>query len=192
MCCKYESNSTWSPWSLVQVAKTTITPYTWQPQASFVLTNDNRIAKASEDNPPFLLSDGPQYKNGFSIEFTVIRLGFFRWLMIIFAFQFLECDDTYTFVGLATDRNISKEENCFYVDCRGKVYVEGVEKATLLPEIKRGSKIMFSCNDVTEEKVRVNVDLSDKRVTYDWNVCCEKDFYFFAKFGSSKWKIVVE
>lgn len=72
------------------------------------------------------------------------------------------------------------------------MFVEGDEKATLLPEIKRGSKITFSCSDVTEEKVRVNVDLSDKRVTYDWNVCYEKGLYFFAKFGTSKWKILVE
>lgn len=78
------------------------------------------------------------------------------------------------------------------MDCKGKVFVDGLEKATLLPEIKRGSKITFSCNDVTEEKVRVNVDLSDKRVTYDWNVPYEEGFYFFAKFGSDKWKIFVE
>lgn len=73
MRCKYESNLTWSPWSLVQVARTTITPYTWQSQSGFELTNDNRIAKANDDNLNILLSNGPQFKIGFSIEFTVIH-----------------------------------------------------------------------------------------------------------------------
>lgn len=72
------------------------------------------------------------------------------------------------------------------------MFVENAEKATLLPEIKRGSKVTFSCNDVTDEKVRIHVDQSEKRVTYDWNVTHEGGFYFFAKFGSSKWKILVE
>lgn len=74
VCCKYESNSIWSPWSLVQVAQTKISPYTWEKQPDFILTNDNRIAKTFDDNQQlFLLSDGPQFKNGFSIEFTVIK-----------------------------------------------------------------------------------------------------------------------
>lgn len=110
-------------------------------------------------------------------------------------FKFLECDDATagsTLVGLAIDKNVSNISNCFYVDCKGKISVEATEKVTFLPEIKRGSKITFSCNDATEERVRVNVDVSDKRVTYDWNVSHENGFYFFAKLGSSTWKILVE
>lgn len=74
VCCKYESNSGWSPWSLVQVAKSAIPPYSWESHPDFVLTNDNRIAKSTKQLPRFLLSDGQQYKHGFSIEFTVIKI----------------------------------------------------------------------------------------------------------------------
>lgn len=57
----------------MQVAKTTIPPYSWEPHSKFILTNDNKIAKPADDTPELLLSEGPQYKQGFSIEFTVIK-----------------------------------------------------------------------------------------------------------------------
>lgn len=97
-----------------------------------------------------------------------------------------------TFVGLTSSKDVFNTENCFYVDCKGRIFVEGVQKATVLPEIRRGCKVGFTCSYVTEEKIRVNVDLSEKRVTYDWNTSNCGGFYFFAMFGSSKCKIAVE
>lgn len=109
--------------------------------------------------------------------------------------QFLECADSNcesTWVGLTPDKNVSAGGSSFYVNCKGVIYVNDCEKATFLPEIKRGSKVVFTCNSISTDKVRVDLDLSEKRVTYDWNVSYERGFYFFAKFGSSKWKIAIE
>lgn len=78
------------------------------------------------------------------------------------------------------------------MDNKGRVHIDGIEKITHLPEVNRGSKISFVCDDSFAKKMRVNVDVVDKRVTYDWNVATTKPFYFFIKFGSCKWKIMVD
>lgn len=78
------------------------------------------------------------------------------------------------------------------MEANGAIYINGFLKSTKLPEIKKGSKVCFTCEKAMEEKIRINIDCSDKRVTYDWQVITRDKLYFFATVNSSKWKIMVE
>lgn len=77
VCCKFEGAATWSPWSLTQVAMSTIEPFHWRLTEGFLLTNEQKIATPNDDSQQLLLvSDGAQFRVGFSIEFTVSEVFF--------------------------------------------------------------------------------------------------------------------
>lgn len=69
VCCKFEGCNEWSPWSLTQVGATSLKPYSWAKNENFTLTNENKIAVSHQSG--LLLSEGPQFRVGCSIEFMV-------------------------------------------------------------------------------------------------------------------------
>lgn len=71
VCCKFEGSNEWSPWSFPQVTKTTIKPFSWACNKDFTFADDNKIATPVKELPALLLSDGPQFAVGYSVEFTV-------------------------------------------------------------------------------------------------------------------------
>lgn len=74
VCCKFEGSTEWSPWSLPYVTSTSIKPFSWADNEDFLLANQNKIATSVKDSPSLLISDGPQFAVGYSVEFTVSRL----------------------------------------------------------------------------------------------------------------------
>nr|CAD7461464.1 unnamed protein product [Timema tahoe] len=54
----------------------------------------------------------------------------------------------------------------------GSVFVDGAEKTTKLPSLQKCSKVCFTCENIRDGKIRVNVDSNNKTVTYDWSVRC--------------------
>nr|CAD7265527.1 unnamed protein product [Timema shepardi] len=70
------------------------------------------------------------------------------------------------------------------------VFVDGAEKTTKLPSLRKSSKVCFTCENLRDGKIRVNVDSDNKTVTYDWSVRCP--LYFAVCFGEMGWKVLVE
>ncbi|KAJ3664620.1 hypothetical protein Zmor_000174 [Zophobas morio] len=182
VCCKFEGSSEWSPWSLPHVTSTTIKPFSWAPNKDFILADGNRIATPVKDAPSVLISDGPQFAVGYSVEF-----------------MYLEFDNKCSTIGLivANDANNvkrvkSEDHSYFALDSTGEIFVDGVKKSTKLPEAAKGLKICFMCELIHDDKVRVNIDTCDKQVTYDWQICKSDKLYFVAQLQSPASKIIVE
>nr|CAD7412119.1 unnamed protein product [Timema cristinae] len=79
---------------------------------------------------------------------------------------------------------------CVHVCAPGSVFVDGAEKTTKLPSLQKCSKVCFTCENIRDGKIRVNVDSDNKTVTYDWSVRCP--LYFAVCFGEMGWKVMVE
>jgi len=73
----------------------------------------------------------------------------------------------------------------------GSVFVDGSAKTTRLPGLKQGSKVSFTCEEVTTDRVRVHIDSDNKTVTYDWRVPAQS-LYFALCWGQVGWKVLVE
>ncbi|RZC37834.1 cytokine receptor-like factor 3 [Asbolus verrucosus] len=167
VCCKFEGSNEWSPWSLPQVTVTTIKPFSWADNKDFILANESRIAIPARNSPSLLLSDGPQFAVGYSVEFT-----------------YLEFDGGSSTIGLIVPNNSNKiksikadDQNYFAVDSTGEIFVDG---------------ICFTCELIHDDKVRVNIDSCEKRVTYDWHINKTEKLYFAAHLRTPASKIMVE
>ncbi|CAG9862248.1 unnamed protein product [Phyllotreta striolata] len=181
VCCRFEGSKEWSPWSLPQIASTSLKHFTWKYNSNYEYSNQYRAAQPKGDKEDMLCSDGAQFSVGHSIDF-----------------MFLESDSNYAVVGLLVPSgDLPKslkdiKESSFLMNNHGKIIVDGVEKATVLPEFHRGSKVTFSCCLTNGKNVRVSIDSEDKRVTYDWPVNVASKMYFVGEFHSSNWKVMVE
>ncbi|XP_044257887.1 cytokine receptor-like factor 3 [Tribolium madens] len=182
VCCKFEGSSDWSPWSLPQVTKTTIKPFSWASNKDFVFADGNKIATPVKEMPSLLLSDGPQFAVGYSVEFS-----------------YLEFDNKCSTIALVAAKDAtdikeikSSSHSYFALDTTGEIYVDGVKKSTKLPEAAKGLKICFMCELINDDKVRVNIDTCNKQVTYDWQICKTDKLYFAALLKSPASKIMVE
>ena len=95
------------------------------------------------------------------------------------------------------------------------MYIDGHERTTKLPNLHRGSTLIFDTEVLQSGKVRVTIEVDDKIATFDWSV--EKSntptasplanslffaaseskedvikLYFAMKFAGEDWKIGVE
>ncbi|KAL3279931.1 hypothetical protein HHI36_017437 [Cryptolaemus montrouzieri] len=179
--CKFEGSNQLSRWSLPQKFKTTLKPFSWKENGHYSMNNDCKIAKPLIDSAPILISDGPQFKVGYTIEFTI-----------------LEKDENIAYLGIITDEKITKlssinnPEGSFVLNSEGEIEVDGLRKSTHLPNFQKGAKVSFSCECIRDEKVVIHIDLNEKRVTYEWGVDKTKSFYFAAELPTPVWKIMVE
>jgi len=73
----------------------------------------------------------------------------------------------------------------------GSVFVDGSAKTTKLPGLQQGSKITFTCESVTTDRMRVHIDSDNKTVTYDWKVPAQS-LFFALSLGQEGWKVLVE
>lgn len=181
ICCKFEGCLHYSPWSIVQVGSTCIKPYSWKETANFCLANEGKISASVSNEDSLILSDGAQFCCGNSLDFTMLNVG-----------EQLKNN----FIGVAfiqddLDLNKSKD-GTFLLEATGEIYIDGSLKSTKLPPLYNGCKVTFMCVPVSDDKVRINIDVCNKRVTYDW--CIEKcsAMHFLAKFSAAKWKVMVE
>ena len=89
----------------------------------------------------------------------------------------------------------------------GKVFADGKEMKTQLPDIKKGTSLNFQTEPLPNGKVRVSVQVDDKEVTLDWRANDKAgseppsptspdpslpSFFFAMKFAQEHWKIGVE
>ena len=93
------------------------------------------------------------------------------------------------------------------------MFVDGQEMKTKLPQLKKGSLLVFETEELNNGKIRVSVELEEKMVTFDWKketnetevsslgmmgMCIgQKDtrktnLYFGMKFSHEGWKVIVE
>ncbi|CAH1985574.1 unnamed protein product [Acanthoscelides obtectus] len=133
VACKFEGIAEWSAWSLPQVSSTRLKPFSWEENAYFETTGENKIAKPCKDDAPIIFSNGAQFFVGHSIEFT-----------------FLETDTkpSKATIGLVTERTVSNlrslKEGSFLINQSGLILVDGVEKSTVLPAFAKGQKVTIS------------------------------------------------
>lgn len=69
--CKFEGTTEWSPWSLAQVACTTLKHFTWKYNSNYEYSNEYKVAKPVGSCEDMLYSDGAQISIGHSIDFMV-------------------------------------------------------------------------------------------------------------------------
>ncbi|XP_060527310.1 cytokine receptor-like factor 3 [Cylas formicarius] len=180
VCCKFDGTTEWSPWSVAQVALTNVRGFCWRQTSGFRLSHNDKIAQALGDHATILYSDGPQVSAHDSVEFTI-----------------LEVDTADAFLGLIPrdDLNLKKliddKGGSLVLTRDGRIFIDGVEKSTVLPQFVKGLKVCFSCERLPGSKIRVNVDSSDKRVTYDWQTD-DSPLHFACQLWSNRWKIMVE
>nr|CAD7433156.1 unnamed protein product [Timema monikensis] len=179
VCCRVEGSSDWSAWSLPRVALTHQQPFCWgESNSNYLITNEKKLASKTSPEQSVLLSRTAQFGPGHSIEFTVLECG-------------IGCSDE----GLGLVAGPVEGENliqpgCLFVNTQGSVFVDGAEKTTKLPSLQKCSKVCFTCENIRDGKIRVNVDSDNKTVTYDWSVRCP--LYFAVCFGEMGWKVMVE
>lgn len=91
MACKYEGCDNWSPWSLPQVGKTTLKPFTWCLNDKFQLSSDSKIVTPCDGvKNGIIYSNGPQFTVGHSVEFTVMLFNtkLINKLIFLYCFSF--------------------------------------------------------------------------------------------------------
>ncbi|KAF7280628.1 cytokine receptor-like factor 3 [Rhynchophorus ferrugineus] len=181
ICCKFDGTSDWSPWSVPQVGLTNLKWFYWENAPGCILTNDNKIVRSEHNTERTVFSDGPQVALGDSLEFTVLEVDM----------------KTEAILALIQGKNNGianlhdYKDGIFLIDSNGHIIIDGIEKSTVLPKFAKGLKVCFSLEKVNDDKVRINVDSSDKRVTYDWFLASESKLYFASQL-SSNWKFMVE
>lgn len=84
-----------------------------------------------------------------------------------------------------------RRSGALMITANGKIFMDGEEKLMQLPPIYSGSKIVFIIKRRDEETLRINIESSDKAVTYDWYT--DTPLYFAARFGQcKKWNLMVK
>lgn len=84
-----------------------------------------------------------------------------------------------------------RRDGALMISSNGKMFMDGDEKLMQLPQIKLGTKIIFTIMRKRDEYLRINIECDDKAVTYDWSV--ETPLYFAARFsGNNKWHLMVK
>jgi len=187
VCCKYTGKSDVSAWSVVQSAKTTIPPYSWKSTENFQLNYNQKIITSHVSHPMCILSNGPQFLIGQTINFIILEIG-------------EESNDNY--FGLLESVNLREHINkltlddikkhSFLISSNGEIFVNGNKTSTKMPNFFNNCKITFNCTALNSEKVRMNVDMCDKRVTYDWNIDTTQPLHFLSFLTTNKWKIYIE
>lgn len=73
----------------------------------------------------------------------------------------------------------------------GHIFLDGKEKTTRLPPLKKGCRVSFSCEELPHQnRLRINIDSEDKAVTYDWKTSSK--LHFVMNFTHPGWKLLVE
>ncbi|KAK4883671.1 hypothetical protein RN001_006990 [Aquatica leii] len=177
VCCKFESDDKWSPWSVPQTNKTSVKPLCWEVNENFVLSNDNTVASPLRIDSMLYSKEIP-FSIGYSVELT-----------------FLECDNlNNSFIGLFTSNErtkflLNRANVCF--ETNGNIYGSGIKKAMQFSPVCKGAKICFTCECNGKDKQRIDIDCGNSRVSYDWFVA-KKYIYIGAQLNSSKWKIMID
>ncbi|XP_033738001.1 cytokine receptor-like factor 3 [Pecten maximus] len=203
--CRSSNNNSSLPWSVSSVpciAQTTMPHYEWSTDSpSYTVSYDNKIGTRNKSGDTMVLySSTSSCVPGHPITFKVITMG-----------------ETSPFdsVGLSLDNNNTEtlqRDDAILVTKSGSVFVDGQEMKIKLPEMKKGSLLTFDLEELPNGKVRVNVELEEKVVTFDWKVPqppgmmglsggfglggilaeSRHKFYFGMKISHELWKILVE
>ncbi|KAG8268330.1 Cytokine receptor-like factor 3, variant 2 [Homalodisca vitripennis] len=179
--CGCGEQGQWGAWSLPRLATTHQLAFRWSDTNPHYSTSVEGKIATKLDNVVLLLSSiGKQFGPQHSIEFTVLECPEHR----------QPCEG----VGVADlleETNTLVQRGCVALSAFGSIYVDGVEKTTKLPALTRGSRVTFTCEPLTANRVRLQVDSGNKAVTYDWRVS-NTTLSFIALCTQPGWKLMVE
>ncbi|KAK0092738.1 hypothetical protein PV326_000703 [Microctonus aethiopoides] len=169
-----------SAWSQPRIVKTKIPNYRWSNNNKNYII-ENQTARKISDNTSTLFSHEPQIDSNQIIEFKFLEAS--------------ESENNDAGIALVVDPKGDddnlRRDGVLMISSNGKIFMDGDEKLMQLPQIKLGTKIIFTIMRKRDEYLRINIECDDKAVTYDWSV--ETPLYFAARFsGNNKWHLMVK
>ncbi|KAK0168515.1 hypothetical protein PV327_002306 [Microctonus hyperodae] len=169
--------STWSP---PRFFKTNIPNYRWSNKNKNYII-ENQMARKISDNISTLFSHEPQVDSNQIIEFKFLG-----------ASKNENNDEGIALIVDPKDKDDNLQRNgALMISTNGKIFMDGNEKLMQLPQIKLGTKIIFTIMRKKNADLRINIECDDKAVTYDWSV--KTPLYFAARFsGDNKWHLMVK
>ncbi|KAL5018340.1 hypothetical protein ScPMuIL_004062 [Solemya velum] len=193
--CRTDSESPWSVWSVPKTAVTTIMHYQWSSTTEgYCTSNEDKTAtRMSTGKTRVVYSSTSSYTAGFPITFRFLDSG-----------ERTPNDG----IGLAISSekyDTLQQEDAIFVTTAGVVFVDGQEMKLKLSPLGKGSSITFETENLSNGKVRVNIEVGERAVTVDWKVPqsssispgfglqdSTQGFYFAMQFSHEDWKVAVE
>ncbi|XP_075230786.1 cytokine receptor-like factor 3 [Lycorma delicatula] len=181
VCCQESGSKCWSAWSLPKVATTHIPPFVWDCSNPHYSTSvEGKIACKTTNNKSVLFSSLPLIGSSHSIEFMVLECG-----------KTPEWGDGIGLSNTNADLFDLIQPGVLFLNAQGHIFLDGKEKTTRLPPLKKGCRVSFTCEELPHQnRLRINIDSEDKAVTYDWKTSSK--LHFVMNFTYPGWKLLVE
>ncbi|XP_015111981.1 cytokine receptor-like factor 3 [Diachasma alloeum] len=171
-----------SAWSSMRITKTSVPNYGWSlNNEDYMITNNGTVAAKINDHVSAVFSREALIDANQIIEFKFLEVP-----------AQVMSDEGIALLSEPGGKNDSlRRRGSLMITARGKIFMDGEEKLMQLPSVHSGTRIIFTIARRDEETLRVNIECSDKAVTYYWNV--ETPLYFSARFlQSKKWNLMVK
>ncbi|XP_011299889.1 cytokine receptor-like factor 3 [Fopius arisanus] len=171
-----------SAWSSTRITKTSVPNYGWSlDNEDYMITNNATVAAKINDQASAVFSRDALIDANQIIEFKFLDV----------PGQVLSDEGIALVSEPGGKDDFLRRRGSLMITARGKILMDGEEKLMQLPPVHSGARIIFTITRRDEETLRVNIECSDKAVTYYWNV--ETPLYFAARFlQSKKWNLMVK
>ncbi|XP_063994054.1 uncharacterized protein LOC135171424 isoform X2 [Diachasmimorpha longicaudata] len=171
-----------SAWSSMRITKTSVPHYGWSfDNEDYMITNNGTVAAKINDHASAVFSRDALIDANQIIEFKFLEV----------PAQALGDEGIALLSELGGKSDSLKRRGSLMITALGKIFMDGEEKLMQLPSVHSGARIIFTITRRDKETLRVNIECSDKAVTYYWNA--ETPLYFAARFLQSKrWNVMVK
>ncbi|CAH1274425.1 CRLF3 [Branchiostoma lanceolatum] len=186
VCCKMVRG--WSPWSIPQVARTTLLQHEWEvaEDSGYSLSNGNTTLTRTSPNAAIsvLHSSKSSLLCGDLVTFKVNGTGK------------THRGDGLGLVLVQEEDSILQRIGAVCVGSTGVVHVNGKEMTNQLPALAKGTTVTFDTSKVPSDpkKLRVSITVADRQVACEWvpGGDLSEHLYFAACFVHKGWEITVE
>ncbi|XP_029456572.1 cytokine receptor-like factor 3 [Rhinatrema bivittatum] len=193
VCARGDGRQEWSPWSIPQLAHTTLVPHEWIPGLEGYSLSSRRNIALRNDSPccGVLYSKAPTYFCGQTLTFRIEAVG---------------QPDKQDSLGVCVEQQNGCEslqrDKAVCISTNGAVFVNGKEMTNQLPPISSGSTVTFDMeavqlgpapnSDGGSLKLRVTIGSNNREVVFDWvlDQLCDM-LYFGCSFSNPGWKVLV-
>uniref|UniRef100_A0A8D0BE16 Cytokine receptor-like factor 3 n=1 Tax=Salvator merianae TaxID=96440 RepID=A0A8D0BE16_SALMN len=193
VCARGEGRQEWSPWSVIQIGRSTLVPHEWSPGfEGYSLSSRRNIALRNDSEVGGVLySKAPTYYCGQTLTFRIETVG---------------QPDKKDSMGVCVEQQNGCEslqrDKAVCVSTNGAVFVNGKEMTNQLPAVTSGTAVTFDMeavnlgpsnnNEGGNFKLRVTISSNNREVVFDWvlDQCCGS-LYFGCSFSYPGWKVLV-
>ncbi|XP_039595508.1 cytokine receptor-like factor 3 [Polypterus senegalus] len=196
VCARGDGQREWSPWSIPQVAYTTLAPHEWSTgtegyslssRRNMALRNDTALSRGV-----VLYSKAPTYFCGQTLTFQIITAG-----------QVDKRDSIGVCVECVNGQETLQRDRAVCISTNGAVFVNGKEMTNQLPPFTMGCIVTFDMEMVNlypvnnnleggSHKLRVTIGSGSREVVFDWllDEPCDS-LHFACSFAYPGWKVLV-